>query len=231
MLTFIDMITAYIDESGNLGKGGDYFVLGAAVFDNKNGMNRLDRMVRKEQMILAKENEIERIPEIKSSHLNFKQRQRIINKIIKRADVDIYFLVAYKKNVSLLREDKPKNLVYNYFAKLLTDMIFAKYNDDFKIIFDQRCTSVKSMNSLPDYITIGAYTKHNHTDKNVEVLQRDSRTLNNLQTADIIAGTVFQAYKYHNAHFLKMLAPRIVKCDEFPKANFKGSMLKNLTKW
>lgn len=224
------MITAYIDESGNLGRGGKYFVLAAAVFDNKNGRIRLRRIVKKEQLILAKENEVEKIPEIKSSRLTFEQRQRIINKITKRADIDIYFLVADKDKVVLLREGKPKNLVYNYFAKLLTDMIFNKYNDDFRIIFDQRCTSVESMNSLPDYITIGAYTNHNHADKNVEVLQRDSRTLNNLQIADIIAGTVFQAYKYQNVHFLNMLAPRIIKGDEFPRSNFEGGLLKKLTK-
>lgn len=219
------MITAYIDESGNLGRGGDYFVLAAIVYDNKKGENRIKRIIKKEQQLLAKENQTASLSEIKSWSLSFSQRQRILNKIVSRADNDIYYLAIYKKNVTLLNQDKPKNLVYNYFAKILTDMIFAKYNDDFRIIFDQRSTCVESMNSLPDYITIGAYTNHNHADKNVEVLQRDSKTLYNLQAADVIAGTVYYAYKDSRKHFLDIICSRVVKKDEFPRNNFKGSLL------
>ncbi|MCQ2049874.1 MAG: DUF3800 domain-containing protein [Candidatus Saccharibacteria bacterium] len=219
------MITAYIDESGNLGRGGNYFVLAAIVYDNQKGENRVKRIIKKEQQLLAKENQVAGLAEIKSCSLSFAQRQRILNKIVSRADNDIYYLAIYKKNVTLLNQDKPKNLVYNYFAKILTDMIFAKYNDDFRIIFDQRSTCVKSMNSLPDYIKIGAYTNHNHADKNVEVTQRDSKTLFNLQAADIIAGTVYHAYKNSNIHFLNMIKPRVVKKDEFPRNNFEGTLL------
>ena len=219
------MITAYIDESGNLGRGGDYFVLAAVVFDNENGENRIKRIIRKEQQLIAKERQLHSIREIKASKLSFEQRQRIINKITSRADVDLYYLVVYKKNATLLNQGKPKNLVYNYFAKLLTDMIFAKYNDDFEIIFDQRSTCVESMNSLPDYITINAYTRHNHVDKEVTVIQRDSRTLENLQAADVISGTVYHAYTYAHPHFLSMIKPRVIKRDEFPRNNFKGSLL------
>ena len=219
------MITAYIDESGNLGRGGDYFVLAAIVYNNTKGENRIKRIIKREQQLLTSERHAAKLPEIKSYSLSFSQRQRILNKIVSRADNDIYYLAIYKKNVTLLNLDKPKNLVYNYFAKILTDMIFSKYNDDFRIIFDQRSTCVKSMNSLPDYITIGAYTNYNHADKNVEVIQRDSKTLYNLQAADIIAGTVYYAYKDSYRHFLDIISPRIVKKDEFPRRNFKNSLL------
>lgn len=219
------MITAYIDESGNLGRGGDYFVLAAIVYDTEKGKNRIKRIIKKEQQLIAKENRNEELSEIKSSRLTFVQRQRILNKIISKADNDIYYLSVYKKNVALLNQGKPKNLVYNYFAKLLTDMIFSKYSDDFKIVFDQRSTCVKSMNSLTDYITIGAYTNHNHADKDVEVIQRDSKTLLNLQAADMIAGTVYRVYNNSNKHFFKIIKPRIVKFDEFPRNNFTGKLL------
>ena len=219
------MITAYIDESGNLGRGGDYFVLAAVVFDNESGKNRVKRIIRREQQLVAEENHSNRYYEIKSSKLSFTRRQRIINKITSRADVDLYYLVVYKKNATLLRQSKPKNLIYNYFAKLLTDMIFAKYNNNFEIIFDQRATCVESMNSLPDYITINAYTRHNHVNREVTVIQRDSKTLENLQAADVISGTVYHAYTYAHPHFLNMIKPRVIKMDEFPRNNFKGSLL------
>lgn len=221
------MITAYIDESGNLGRGGDYFVLAAIVYDNKKGENRIKRVIKNEQQLLARENHHSSLSEIKSWSLSFAQRQRILNKIVSRADNDIYYLAIHKKNVFLLNQGKPKNLVYNYFAKILTDMIFSKYNDDFTIIFDQRSTCVKSMNSLPDYITISAYTNHNHADKDVKVIQRDSKTVYNLQAADVIAGTVYHAYKDSRRHFLNIIKPRIIKQDEFPRTNFEGSLLQN----
>ena len=221
------MITAYIDESGDLGRGGDYFVLAAIVYDNKKGENRIKRVIKNEQRLLARENQCSSLSEVKSWSLSFAQRQRILNKIVSRADNDIYYLAIYKKNINLLKQNKPKNLVYNYFAKILTDMIFAKYNDDFMIIFDQRSTCVKSMNSLPDYITINAYTNHNHADKDVKVVQRDSKTLYNLQAADVIAGTIYHAYKDSRRHFLDIISSRVVKQDEFPRRDFKGSLLQN----
>ena len=219
------MITAYIDESGDLGRGGRFFVLAAVVYDNQVGEKRTKRIIKKERQLISKEGQCDLIPEIKSCALTFPQRQRILNKMVSRADIDFYYLVIDKKNVTLLSQNKPKNLVYNYFAKILTDMIFAKYNDDFRIIFDQRSTCVKSMNSLPDYITISAYTNHNHVNKNIEVAQRDSRTLYNLQAADIIAGTVYHAYRDGQKHFLNLIKPRVVKSDEFPRNNFTGSLL------
>lgn len=49
-----DMIRVFIDESGNLGRGGKYFVLAAAVFDTPQGAKRAARLIRKEQIRLAK---------------------------------------------------------------------------------------------------------------------------------------------------------------------------------
>lgn len=220
------MIRVFIDESGNLGRGGKYFILAAAVFDTPQGVKRAGRIIRKAQVALAKNRPIPAIEEIKSCHLTVPQRQRILTKLISKPDIDIFYLVIDKPKVELLRQNKPKNLVYNYFAKLLTDQIFDKYNDDFLVTFDQRSTAVKSMNSLIDYITISAYTQHQHINHNVRVEQKDSKTDNNLQTADILAGTIAQAYTRQNRHFLDMLRGSIVKASEFPSATFEGSLLK-----
>ena len=219
------MIRVFIDESGNLGRGGQYFVLAAAVFDTPQGIKRAARLIRKTQIMLAKDKPIPIIEEIKSCRLSVPQRQRILHKLVAKADIDIFYLVVDKGKVELLRQSKPKNLVYNYFAKLLTDQIFSRYNDDFIVTFDQRSTAVKSMNSLIDYITINAYTSHQHVIPTVQVAQKDSKTHNNLQTADILAGTIAQAYCQQNRHFLSLIEERIVKGDEFPRATFRGGLL------
>ena len=42
------MITTYIDESGNLGRGGgEYFVLAAVAFNTEQGNIRAERTIRK----------------------------------------------------------------------------------------------------------------------------------------------------------------------------------------
>lgn len=219
------MIQVYIDESGNLGRGGRYFVLAATVFDTEKGVVRARRIVRKEQQLVAKENVASEIQELKSCSLNFVQRQRILNKLTSKADVDIFYLVVDKEKVALLQQQKPKNLVYNYFAKLLTDRIFEKYNGDFRVIFDQRATAVKSMNSLTDYITINAYTSFSLVHQEVSVSQKDSKTEYNLQTADLVAGTIYKAYNQQKPHFIKLLSERIVSASEFPRTGFRGSFL------
>lgn len=83
------------------------------------------------------------------------------------------------------------------------------------------------MNSLLDYITINTYTRYNHVNKEITVVQYDSKTLENLQAADVISGTVYHAYTYACPHFLNMIEPRAIKKDEFPRNNFKGSLLQN----
>lgn len=218
------VIKVFIDESGNLGRGGRYFVLAATVFQTDKGAQRIKRIVRKEQQRLALERHLPYFAELKSCTLSFPERQRILNKLTARADLDLFYLVVDKPHVSLLRQGKPKNLIYNYFAKLLTDQIFAQYNDDFHVIFDQRSTSVKSMNSLTDYITLNAYTQFHHVTKTVEVKQMDSKTAYNLQAADIVAGTIYRAYNAGNPHFLNLIRPRVVKADEFPRGNFDGRL-------
>ena len=212
------MIYVYIDESGNLGKSGEYFVLSAVVFDTEKGRNRVKRVIRKEQLIVAGSKEKKN--EIKFSRLGFVSRQRILNKIVRRADGDLYYFVAYKPEVMLLNEGKSKNLVYNYFAWLLCEQFFKKYNDDFMIIFDQRSTTVKSMNSLTDYIKSNAFTLANLVRKQIVVNQADSKTNFLLQAADMVAGATYQSYNNKLDHFFNILKTRVIDFDEFPRGGF-----------
>lgn len=220
------MIRVFIDESGSLGYRGKYFILAAAAFNTREGVTRASRLIRNEQIRLASERSLPSIEEIKSRQLTFPQRQRILTKLVSKPDIGIFYLVIDKPKVDLLMSNKPRNLIYNYFAKLLTDQIFSRYDDDFLVTFDQRSTAVKSMNSLVDYITINAYTQHRHISHDVRVEQKDSKTYNNLQVADLLAGTVSQAYYCQSRHWLEIMKPNIVRADEFPWSTFEGSLLR-----
>ncbi len=221
------MIRVFIDESGNMGSEGEYFVLAAVVVRTQKAEARLKRIVRKEQTIDAKGERLKdgKKTELKFSRMKFPQRQRIIEKMGRESDLDVFYFVAFKPKVSLLNEGRGKNLVYNYFSKLLMERVFRRYKDDFEIIFDQRSTAVKSMNSLTDYIELSAYAEFpNLKGKKINVNQGDSRTNLLLQAADVVAGAGWQAYSLHNLHFLEILGTRTKMIDEFPKGKFVGSL-------
>ena len=215
----------YVDESGNMGLEGDYFVLAAVAFKTKKSEARVRRLIRREQRLDATgEVLFDARREVKFSKMKFEQRQRILTKVAKEEGVDVFYFVAYKPKCSLLMAGKKKNLIYNYFSKLLMERVFRRYDDDFEIVFDQRATAVKSMNSLTEYIQISAYVDFpNLTGKRVEVMQADSRTNLLLQAADVMAGAAAQAYVLSNRHFLEILGKKIRAIDEFPRSGFVGS--------
>ncbi|MBR3180661.1 DUF3800 domain-containing protein [Candidatus Saccharibacteria bacterium] len=220
------MVKVYVDESGNMGKSGDYFVLAAIVFTSDKAEARVRRLIKKEQLLGANGKPTgAKKSELKFAKLEFEQKQRILNKISKEEGVNLFYFVAYKPMVELLQEGKTKNLVYNYFSKLLMSKIFKRYDDDFEIVFDQRSTAVKSMNSLTDYIEISAYAEFpNLVGKRILVNQGDSKTNKLLQAADLVAGAARQAYSLHNLHFLEILGGKIMAIVEFPKRGFRGSL-------
>ena len=222
------MRRVFIDESGNMGKSGRYFVLAAVVMSERKAEARVKRLIRKEQRLSVSGEELERKlwrKELKFSRMKFEQRQRILGKLAKEEGVDVFYFVAYKPRVLLLLEGKQKNLIYNYFSKLLMSKIFRRYEDDFEIVFDQRATAVKSMNSLLEYIEISAYVEFPKlTTKKISVNQADSKTNTLLQVADLAAGAAAQAYALGNQHFLELLGERVKMIYEFPRRGFPGSL-------
>lgn len=211
------MIRVFIDESGNLGRGGTYFVIAAALFLTNESAKRARRIMRHERKILSNTNhKKELIPEIKSCKLTFPERQRIINKLLQIPGFEVFFFVDKKPQTLLLRKNIDNNLAYNYFSRILLDEIFNRYYDDIEILFDARITAIKSTNSLADYLKISAYTRHNYYLRNIQISQGDSRHHYNLQTADLLAGTVYRAYTQSKAHFIELLKPKIISGLTYP---------------
>lgn len=171
------MITVFIDESGNLGRGGRYFVLAAVVFDDRNsGSKRIKRLVKRTALNVGLAQNGKPLKELKSGNLSFVNRQKFLQLMAKQPDHEIFYFVADKRHVSMLSQGKPKNLVYNYFSGLLAREIAKKYPlQDISILFDNRTTKVASMNSLSDYIRINLYTMKSFYG-NINVEQADSKS-------------------------------------------------------
>lgn len=218
------MTRVFIDESGNLGRGGRFFVLAAIVFLTRQAAKKASRYVHKMQKRLGAKGSP--LAELKSCRMSFVERQMLLNGLMASGDIEFYYLVVEKARVSLLRNGYPQNLIYNYFTKLLVDDIFTAHGNKTQITLDERSTKIKSANSLRDYLLIDAYANFNKKRDEIEILQADSRMVNNLQLADLIAGTVYQAYTRHQRHFLDLMGRKIRSANEFPEKDFSQKMFR-----
>ena len=99
-----------------------------------------------------------KLDEIKSSKLEFREKQVIFNKLCSANDYTTSYIVADKLNLNeMIFRDK--NLCYNYLFSFLVRKTIKSTNDDVTILLDNHSTKVKSINSLADYIKIKAYTQ------------------------------------------------------------------------
>lgn len=215
------MVNVYIDESGNLGRGGEFFTIAAIAFATPQGLNRMKRLMKKSCLVLSTTNTPLR--EIKSNSLSIPQKQELLLKMSKRPDHEIFYITAQKKHVTMLQQGRDKNLVYNYLAGILTREITKKYDDDICIYFDQHTTKVASVNSLKDYIRIEEYKRGFRHE--LQVGYFDSHSMYNLQAADMIAGAVNSSYMMQNKHLLSIIRGRVETQIEFPQAKFDKSLV------
>lgn len=208
------MVDVFIDESGNQGAQGKYFVIAAIVCSESHSKYRIKRIFKKSCLKFSRTSTP--LPEIKSSSLDFMQHQELLNKISLRTDHEIFILAIDKKQ---FKSNLDNNLQYSYLSGVLIKQILKKYNSDIRITFDQRDVKATSLTSIADYLKIKADIdwgfKHN-----LEVLRKDSRTVYCLQAADLIAYTAYNRYSSKREHLLKVLSPRIEKLIEFPIGKF-----------
>ena len=212
------MIEVYIDESGNMGREGDYFVLGATVVKDLEVKNKLREVVLSEK-------KIGNGGELKFAKLKANRRKRVVGKIA-RTGVEVFYFTAYKPEVTLFGGEMEKNLIYNYFCRLLMQRVLKRYGDDFLIMFDKRTEAAKAgYLGLKEYIKYIAYEEFPHLKKRtIQVVQADSRDEALLQVADIVVGAAAQGYNNQEMYFLKQLGNGILMMDEFPKKRFKGGV-------
>lgn len=197
----------HIDESGNLGKDGRFFVISAVEYLDRK---RIQNFIRKNK----KDNSL---TEIKGSTLSVPERQKIINHLNYRADYFISYIILDKKNLDNKKLFQDNNILFNYLCSFLFKGHLKNSSDDFMLCFDNRTVKVKSGNSLKDYLRILAYTKLNCS-SNLDLCYLDSKSDNCIQMTDVIANTIYQSYTNKTAHFYDQL--KISHSIRFPQAKF-----------
>src|SRR3989344_338973 len=83
-----------IDESGNLGVEGRFFVIAALL---PNNPKRIKNIVKRSCIKFGKPNSI--LDELKGSVLSFPQKQEFLGKLAKEDDFRCHYVVADKKHI------------------------------------------------------------------------------------------------------------------------------------
>jgi hypothetical protein len=185
----------FVDESGNLGKKGDYFVIACIIPEN---CPRIKHIIKNS---CVKFGGVKPLKEIKTTLLNFPQKQDILNRLVTSKDFSCSYIVTKKKHIQpkLLVDN---NICYNYLASHLFKQIIVKNKtENIQVFMDNHTVKVASLNSLEDYIRIEAYTKWGFVGQ-ISFSYHDSKTVSALQAADIISNVVYGKYTYAKRHGL-----------------------------
>jgi len=201
------MITVFVDESGDLGKRGRYFVIAMLVpRRGKRISNFMKRFCLKNKL-----------QEVKAAQLSFPQKQKIFDRLTSANDYTISYIVADKHNIDNKKLFEDKNLCYNYLFSFLIKKTIKSTREDISILLDNHSTKVKSINSLCDYIKIKAFTQWNYQN-NLHINYTNSKDSKVVQAADVVANAIYANYAYGKKHFYNMLT--ISESIKFPESKF-----------
>jgi len=209
------MKTIFIDESGDLGTGGRFFVIALL---NPQKAKRISNFMKK----FCAHN---RLDEVKGALLSFPEKQTIFNHLNYANDYSVSYIVADKHNIDNKKLLEDKNLCYNYLFSFLVKRTVKSATEDLQILLDNHSTKVKSINSLADYIKIKAYTdwKFKH---NLIINYTDSKSSKVVQAADVIANTIYAHYSRSKNHFYNAIT--ISESIRFPMAKFNQPILREI---
>ncbi len=201
------MKTFFIDESGNLGSKGRYFVITLLAPQKSKRINNFMRKFCAKNFL----------KEVKASQLSFSQKQFIFNKLCSANDYNIFYIVADKLNIDNKKILEDKNLCYNYLFSFLVKKTIKSTQEDITLLLDNHSTKVKSINSLADYIKIKAFTQWGFT-HDLNIFYVDSKNSKIVQAADIVSNAIYAKYTYGKDHFYRKLT--ISESIKFPYSKF-----------
>lgn len=197
-----DVLELIIDESGHLhpNNGERYFVVGGYITQPANN-TKLKRVYKKVDKELKKQKGLGIKTELKSTHMNFKDKHYFFNKINEIQDVTYVFMVVDKKYITRGQQENI-NLFYNYAIYKLVHClsnikIIHKDIRHLKIKADSRSIKVGSQNGLADYINTQVLVNNNISRYfKTSCAYIDSSSCCGIQTADLLCNTVWTKFNY-----------------------------------
>ncbi len=206
-----------IDESGNLGSSGRYFVIAAIdTYNYKSLYNIMHTKIGLAKKIFPELTKLH-IHEIKAKDAYPCIKYHLLECITKK-ELKISYIVAdlYHVKPKLLAD---KNIFYNFMMKLLLDSIITtfKNGEHINILCDNKTTKVASANTFEEYIKLHfLYDKDFDIIFNVEYIDSDSRYAYPIQAADYIANAIYGYYEFNDSSYYNIFLKKIHKINTFP---------------
>lgn len=210
-----------IDESGNFGKDGRYFVI--ACVDTEN-YKAIYNMMKKEMLDIK--NRYPKLAklhsnEIKACDSNMNIKKEVLTKISYK-DLKISYIVIDLKYVkqNLLRHS---NLLYNYALKLLIDKmdINDKNTSVLNLICDNKTIKTGSANTLEEYLRIHLlFEKKMNIEFNVQYKDSNAKDAFVVMAADYISNAIYAYYERNKEILYNIINKKIFSIVKFPKNKF-----------
>ncbi len=214
------MTDIFIDESGNLGKGEQFFIIAAVQFESDDDYKKWKNLAKR--VIKNKNN----LREIKSSAMDYDSKKEILQQIKKR---NIRFTVwlgiidtnhkRYKERFIL--KNNSKELAFNYTLKKMFERCIAKNIQKRHIVVcvDQRNTKTGSRYSLKDYLNVEFIHNQSITLQSVSIEYCDSKRSYGVQLSDLVANITYTKFEYNKSNHLfeTYIKPKILGECSYPE--------------
>lgn len=209
-----------LDESGNLGTDGRYFVI--ACIDTMECKSLHNLMKNKLRQTKKDFPELQvHSHEIKASEAYPCIKHHILESIA-RKNISVSYVTA---DITYIEANllKHKNILYNFIVKLLIDKLVTINDKGSKIniLCDNKTTKVASANSFKEYmITHLNYECRYDLDLNIVFKDSNAGDSYVIQAADYVANAVYAHYEYGISLYKNQIDHKINIADHFPLGKF-----------
>lgn len=190
----------YIDESGDLGKGSKYFIIGAIIVDD---YIKLERSITKIRRKFKKE--LGNFQEIKGN----KTKNFIIKKLLTKVNSlnsEIFIIVFDKKDKYKINYKNDFNVLYDIIASELAKEI--KITKSTLIIVDTCKPKKKLVNNFNQSFLDKINNSKNHQ---INIIHQNSINQKGLQVIDVIVWAAFQYMEHNNSEFIDLIENKKIK--------------------
>lgn len=219
-------VNLYIDESGDLGTGGRYFLICAVEIagdDVKTFTRRAGRVINRFKLKynISKKNEI------KGFKLKQKQRKELINNILHHGVKVRYIVLDLYSTTILLKKADDKNACYNYLVQLIVKKLLDDYPTLKKVnlYLDNRSVKIGNRLSLKPYLYNKLVLEKLETDTEVDRIEfttnyMESESCYLIEWADILSNSLYKKYNSNINDYYNIIKKHIVFESRFPSRNF-----------
>lgn len=189
----------YIDESGDLGKGSNYFIIAAIVEENPKTFDKIIKKTYKQNR-----NKLDKINEIKGTKTPPKVKKYILNRLNKEKS-QVYGIIFNKKNRFNFNQCT-NNELYDLLACELAKLIeITKHT----IIYIDKSKNKKEEINKFNY----SFLKNlgNNKEFKIEIKHKNSLNYKGLQIADLISWSIYQSIENNNSEYIELINNKIIK--------------------